>query len=398
MKLLYLVHQFFPKHYTGTERFTFDLATQMQRMGHYPTVVTYEPNADADQFEKLTDDILIKRYSYRTIPVVALKHAGAVHVSNVFDRAVENAAGKLGLKCDLVHISHPMWLSSIARVCKSEGSPIVLTLTDAWLLCPRALLDRGYRLCNGPDAGERCACDCHLNTMRSRYQDAKTLYYMADEIATGSRFLPTLFRNNEWNRSVSIIPHSINYANVKRIENPRPEKITFGFIGSLAWHKGVHVLIKAIRRVPCQNIRAEIYGSQNEQWDYFKALLDLAQGDERIHFLEPFEIEALPNIIRNISVMVIPSTYYENYPLVTLIAFAYRVPVIASNIGGLPELVKDGYNGYLFEMGNAEALANTIERIAKNPAILDTLSKNIVTPRRTEEEALDYERIYNKLV
>jgi len=397
MKILYLVHQFFPKHYTGTERFTLDLAKQMQRTGHYPTVLTYEPNPEVDGFKKLTDKMLFKRYSYDSIPVFALRHAGPADVSSVFDPAVEEAFNKLGLKCDLVHTCHPMWLSSTAKACKTAGIPLVMTLTDAWLLCPRALIDSGFRLCNGPESDEHCMSLCKVR-MKPRYEDAKALYYMADEVVAASRFLPTLFEKNEWNRRVRTIPFSINYGYVRRTRFRGERKVTFAFIGSIAWHKGLHVLISAFRATPHRNIALKIYGSPHEQWEYYRALLDLAQGDSRIQFLDPFEIEALPDVMRDVSVMVIPSVYYENYPLVMLIALAYKVPAIVSRIGGMPEVIRQGFNGFLFETGDSEELASIITHIAQEPEILETLRTNITSPRRIEEEALDYENIYNNLV
>jgi len=399
MKILYVLHQFFPKHYTGTERFTLDLAKQMQRMGHYPTVLTYEPSPEVEGFGKLTDKMLFKRYYYDSIPVIALRHTGPADISSVFDPAVEAAFNKLGLECDLVHICHPMRLSSSATVCKTEGIPVVMTLTDAWLLCPRALIDFGFRLCNGPESEDKCMALCKVR-MKPRYEDAKTLYYAVDEVAAASRFLPTLFEHNGWNRTVRAIPHSIDYRYVRlrRTATPPDNRITFAFIGSLAWHKGAHVLINAFRTVPHPNVELKIYGSPHEQREYFRALLELAQGDSRIQFLDPFKIEDLPDIMSHVSAMVIPSVYYENYPLVMLIALAYKVPPIVSRIGGMPEVVRDGFNGILFEAGDSDSLGEIIARIAQEPAILEDFRRNITAPRRTEEEALDYENIYRDLV
>ena len=396
MKLLYLVHQFFPKHYTGTERFTLDLAAQMQRMGHYPTVVTYEPNSDVDEFQRLTSQILVKRYTYSKIPVVAFRHAGPADASAIYQPAIERAFRKLEFGCDLVHVCHPMWLSSIAKLCKDSNTPVVMTLTDAWLLCPRALLDLDFRLCNGPEGGEKCFSSCRLR-MKPRYLDARSLYYMADEVAAPSRFLPTLIASNGWNRKVAVIPHSINYAHVRRSTNEKPSRsLNFVFIGTLQWHKGVHVLIEAFRRVSNDNIVLKIYGSHNHS-DYFKAVLHLMQGDDRIRLLGPFPEERLPDIMNDASVIVVPSTYYENYPLVMLTALAYRVPAIVTNIGGMPEVIKQSVNGFLFDVGRVDQLTDIIEQIGNEPHILDRLKANIVTPRRTEEEALDYENMYRKV-
>lgn len=396
MKLLYIVHQFFPKHYMGTERFTLDLARQMQRMGHDPTVVTYDPSYEQDGFENLTKGILVKSYTYQAVPVMALKHATPRPGFDVLDAEIEQAFEKLGITSDVAHVSHPMRLSSIATLLKRAGTPVVMTLTDSWLLCPKAMLNDHNRPCTGPGLGDKCALE-YGPAGTSRLRDAKILFEMADETVVASRFLASLFRSNGWNRTIRVIPHSIDYANVRRAEERHSGRIAIAFVGTIGWHKGLHILIKAFRKAQYSNLTLKIYGSPAGQTDYHNTLLDLAQGDKRIEFLEPFDIGQLPAIMRDISAIVIPSVYYEPYPLVMLIALAYRIPLIASNIGGIPELVKDGLNGFLFKPGDADQLAKVIEKIARNPQVLEELRKNIVTPRRTEEEALDYENIYRKL-
>jgi glycosyltransferase involved in cell wall biosynthesis len=397
MKLLYIVHQFFPKHYMGTERFTLDLARQMQRMGHNPTVVTYDPSYEQDGFESLTKGVLTKSYTYQGVPVIAFKHATPRPGFNILDAEIEQAFEKLGITSDVAHVSHPMRLSSIAVLLKRAGTPVVITLTDSWLLCPRAMLDDHNRLCMGPDLGDKCALE-YGPAGTSRLREAKSLFDMADETVVASRFLAALFRSNGWKRTFQIVPHSIDYATVRRSQNQSSGRITFAFIGTIAWHKGPHVLVKAFRKVACPNARLRIYGSHDPQSDYFNRLLELAQGDERIQFMDAFAIQSLPKVMTDVSVIVIPSVYYEPYPLVMLISLAYKIPPIVSNIGGMPEVVKDGFNGFLFEPGDAAQLTNVIERIAREPQVLQELRTNIVSPRRTEEEALDYENIYRRLI
>lgn len=403
MRLLYLVHQFFPKYYTGTERLTLDIASQMQRLGHHPTVITYEPgpanvsSGTADQFQRITDRILVRRYSYAGVPVVALKHTSQADVSEIFHPEVEKAYRRLGISCDLVHIFHPMWLSSIGIACKDSGIPVIMTLTDAWLLCPRGpLLDLRLALCNGPERGERCWTQCRLRAI-SRYQDAKCLFETVDKVTVGSSFLASLFDKNGWHGSLRIIPHSVNYAFVKPNHDSNKPRLTLGYIGTISWHKGLHVLIKALRKVSNPDITLKIYGAPTDL-DYYRTVLELAREDGRIQFLDPFDLADSWRIMKDISVLVVPSTYSENYPLVLLLALAYRVPAIASNIGGIPEIIKHRVNGFLFDVGRSDQLAEWIEQIVRDPNLLETARNNIVPPRRIESEALDYENMYRSLV
>lgn len=399
MRILYLLHQFFPKHYTGTERLTLDLAQYMQRIGHSPLVVTFDRDQDQQGFVPLAENVLVKEYSYRTIPVISLRQTNPRPVHEIFDERIGRAFDKLGIECDIVHICHPMWLSSIATRAKDAGVPVVLTLTDPWLLCPRALVDPGFRLCSGPECGVRCVSNCGYDERMSiRHKEALALLSAADYVTTSSRFTASLFRENGWSKEIPIVRHSIDYRYVKPTEGSiDPGNVRFGFIGSLAWHKGAHVLVKAFRKVSARNVSLKFYGSPHDDPAYFKELLRIARSDDRIQFLDPFDMNSLPEVMKGISVLVVPSVYYDNYPLVTLIGLAYRVPVIGSRIGGIPEIINHSVNGLLFQPGNSDELASVIEGVAREPEIIQRLAENIVTPRRTEEEALDYENIYMKL-
>jgi glycosyltransferase involved in cell wall biosynthesis len=367
----------------------------MQKLGHNPIVVTYEPS-EMDAPSKLDGStLMIAKYAYQGIPVIALKHTLPLDYTRILDRTIAEAAPRLSIKCDLMHVFHPMWLASLAQAYKNDSIPVVMTLTDTWLLCPSALLDQGTRLCNGPLSCDNCPIGARK---KSRFEEARSVYEMADELTSASHFTPFMFQRNGLDGKAHIIPHSVNYQFVKESKGMQPQKLTFGFIGTLAWHKGVHVLVKACRQLAHCDFRVKIYGSPYAQWDYFKSLVDLTEGDERIQFPGAFDLERSWEIMCGISALVIPSVYYENYPLVMLLAFAHKVPVIASNIGGMPELIRDGENGFLFEMGNYRELAGIMEKIAKDPGILHILRANITSPRRIEEEALDYETIYKELV
>lgn len=421
MRILYIVHQFFPKHYTGTERLTLDLARQMSRMGHQPNVMTFESDAEGEQgFTPFHKDILIKRYSYESVPVISLARSHTKfrrslayasrllsdtkknRVYNLFDSSIEEAFNKLDLKLDLVHVCHPMRLSSVAKACKQLSIPIVLTVTDPWLLCPRSLVDVRRELCDGPKKGEKCVTNCNFHRkIIERYYDALSIFNMADEITTSSKFTAFLFRRNGWKCPIRLVTHSVDYSYVKRsVKNIMEQDactVTFGYIGGIVWHKGVHVLVNAFRKVKSSKLRLDIYGSIHDDPEYADAIVQLAKDDARIQFKGSFDMINSCNVMGDLSVLVVPSVYYDNFPLVVLLGLAYKVPVIGSDIGGIPESVQDGRNGFLVKPGRSDELALLIARIAEKPEILQELRKNIVSPRPIEEEALDYESIYSKL-
>jgi glycosyltransferase involved in cell wall biosynthesis len=64
----------------------------------------------------------------------------------------------------------------------------------------------------------------------------------------------------------------------------------------------------------------------------------------------------------------------------------------------MTEIIKDGENGFVFDVGNADSLANVLEKIGEDPTILNTIKNNIISPPRIEEEAFEYEILYHKLL
>lgn len=101
---------------------------------------------------------------------------------------------------------------------------------------------------------------------------------------------------------------------------------------------------------------------------------------------------------REIDVLVVPSVWYENSPNVILEAFAHRPPVIASNLGGMAELVKHEKNGLLFAPGNAADLARQLSRVIAHPNLLNRLRAGIEPIKSVKEEMDELEAIYRRVL
>jgi glycosyltransferase involved in cell wall biosynthesis len=398
MKVLYVLHQFFPHHYTGTERLTLQIAKQMQRMGNFVTVLTCEPNEIAnDGFKPLEKYILKKEYQVESIPVIAFRDLENDAHFDIFPPIIEKYLRSIIKKFDVVHFTHPMRLGSVLKVCKELGIPTVLTLTDNWLLCPQGLITKNFQLCDGPDEGKKCMSVCRYDKkILSRFNEAKFFIEHIDVVFSGCEFVRQTFKENGVKRKTELNTFSVDYSFVKHQEEG--QEIVFGFIGTLAWHKGLHVLIDAFSRVKNENIKLKIYGSGDELSEYVQYLFKLAQFDNRIEFCGTFDYKDLSRVMKDISVIVIPSVYKEIYPLVMQMGLAYKKPIIATKIGGLPEVIINEVNGYLFELEDAEKLAELISMVSDNPQLITKLKQNIINPPRIEEEAFVYENTYKKLI
>src|SRR5262249_2069085 len=126
--------------------------------------------------------------------------------------------------------------------------------------------------------------------------------------------------------------------------------IRFGFIGTLFEHKGVDLLIRAFLDLPQDvNARLHIYGDPRQFPDYASGLMKLADNgsvnSSKITFEGTFPNAELGRVLSNLDVLVVPSRWYENTPLVIQSSLATKTPVIATNLGGMSELIKHNING-----------------------------------------------------
>jgi glycosyltransferase involved in cell wall biosynthesis len=153
---------------------------------------------------------------------------------------------------------------------------------------------------------------------------------------------------------------------VAAASRPRPPgaRRRFGFVGTLAPHKGVHVLVEAFRGMESREASLDLYGSVTVQPAYVEELRRAAGGDARIRFRGSFREGEQARVLASVDALVVPSVWWENSPLVALEALAAGVPVIASAIGGLPEIVEHGRSGLLVPARDARALREALEDTA----------------------------------
>ena len=383
-------------------------------MGHFLTILTYEPSSvlkkssnskflfiatgkDDESFKKINDKIKIKEYLVDTIPVISLKHTQHIYGFEIFDSSIEPVLSDIIPNYDIVHFTHPMRYCSALNICKQYNIPTVLTLTDIWLLCPRGLVTSEMEICNGPNKGEKCKELCHYDdNVLTRYNDAKLFFDSIDVVFSGSNYAKQEYLDNNWKRKIILNPFSIDYSHVHQLGHP--SELIFSFMGTFSWHKGLHVLIDAFKQVDDNSIKLKIYGRGTKGDPYVQKILDMAKDDKRIEFCGVYHYNDVPEIMKDISVIVIPSNYKENYPLVMQLALAYDKPVIASNTGGMPEVIKNNVNGFLFSPGDISDLKNIIEKISKNRKQLQNIQKHITKPPRIESEVFLYEQTYQKLI
>jgi glycosyltransferase involved in cell wall biosynthesis len=171
--------------------------------------------------------------------------------------------------------------------------------------------------------------------------------------------------------------------------------MTFGYIGPLAYHKGAHVLISAFKKLDSGSAKLVVYG--NNQSDYGRKLM-ATDGLREVEFRGAYRHSDLQQILDNIDVMVVPPIWYDNSPQVVFEAFAAGVPVIGSDIGGIPDFVDHGVNGYLFAHGDAEELAKYMNALLADHTLLEKLSLNISPMITMKQHTVELSQLYERLV
>ncbi len=170
----------------------------------------------------------------------------------------------------------------------------------------------------------------------------------------------------------------------------------FGFIGTLAPHKGAHVAIEAMRLLKGRG-ELLIYGREDFYPAYAASLREQSQG-LAIRFLGVVSRREIGKALAKLDLLIVPSVWLENFPIVIQEARAAGLPVVASDLGGMREAVKDEVDGVLFAPGDAKALARALERFLDHPEDVAKLASRGEAPMTLEEHVKRVEAQLARLV
>lgn len=248
--------------------------------------------------------------------------------------------------------------------------PIFWTMHDLIAVCPSySMRDGNGNICEKclqgsfrPCVENRCIKGSRLMSMLSKYEAdyirKKKWYDQVDLYLCPSEF----YRNKLTEGKFTSSP-------IVTLRNPLPLGTTYeisssndGYVlyfGRLSPEKGVKTLIEAALKCGC---RLVILGTGPQE----EELKNFAQNNPNIEFKGFQTGDMLTNYVRNSKCVVLPSEWYENGPYSAMEAMAMGKPLIVSSNGGLPELVDDGVNGYIYER-DADALAKCIEKMLRLP-------------------------------
>jgi glycosyltransferase involved in cell wall biosynthesis len=270
-------------------------------------------------------------------------------------------------KPDVVHC-HNIYgrlSTSILGILKKRQVPSVLTVHDYKVACPSYLMLRDGKPCTAcVDGGYyRCATSrCHKGQMAASVVYAIEAYYarISGHYAAVSAFLcPSHFTADLLRKAGVEESRVIYHPNSVEPHNYMPSYSgTYVLsVGRLSHEKGLPTFVEAMLGT---NIPVKIAGTGPME----SALHEMASKDTcPITFEGHCDGARLDELYRNAAFVVVPSEWYENAPMSVLEAFAYGKPVIATRIGGLPELICEGMNGLLVPPGAKKELRAAVSRL-----------------------------------
>lgn len=444
MRILHAIHDFLPRHQAGSEIYAFELGRETARR-HEVTVLCadFDPSRPHGHVSwrlheglpvvEVVNNWVCDSFAETYRPPVVGSHVG--HVLHA-------------LQPDVLHVHNLLNLTfDLPEMARRQNIAVVATLHDYTLVCAsggQRVHRAEHHRCDVIDAARcaRCFRESPFYTQMSYANAAAAapgpLYRAARRVA---RAFPVLTaRAAELTRrvgGVAVTPADIEarltaarevFAHVDlfvapsesiglqyarlgipaakirisdygfvplagRARAPNGARLRIGYVGTLVWHKGVHVLIDAVRNLAPDRYELRIFGDTRVFPDY-AAELRAQAGGAPIRFMNAFTRDQTAAIYEQIDVLVVPSLWLENSPLVIHEAYMAGVPVVGSRIGGIADLVADGSNGSLYEPTSSRELTAALQALIDDPDRLEHFRRTLPRVKTIAEDAREWEAAY----
>ena len=262
---------------------------------------------------------------------------------------------------------------SVIDACRDENVPVVMRLSDFNLVCASNMYFRNGRPCMDCKGGfhhaliHRCVHGSLAKTAVSVFANSfhrwSGIYRNVDAFVAPSHFMRQELVELGFHPS---IVHQVNtFVEAQEMMEPDADEPYILYLGRFVDYKGPDAALEAFARVRKPGIvRLCLMGDENDADARRLKELTLRLGVKNVDFL-PFERDKkkLLRIAQRSLFTLAPSKFYENLPHSILESFACGRPVIATRLGSIPEVVKEGVNGLLFEPGNLDEFARHIETL-----------------------------------
>lgn len=446
MKILQVSHGLPPKENAGVELYTFYLSKALARLNHEVSIFCREEAPEKEEFSSTDEEYEGLKVTRVVNNLTRIFDPRIFYDNHFFDQPFKDTLRRE--KPDLIHFQHFIALSAhLLRIAKEAAIPVVITLHDYFILCHRVqLLKRDGQLCQGPLYGLACAscvdavappgdirtrfflrfkdllplpairwtkrffippkylCDRGYEVFH-RYRFMYEILKIPEVILTPSQFAKNYFlkyypfiERKIFALPLGVFSEGVGLHNPRRVQSPEG-RVRFCYFGNILPSKGVHVLLEAFQGLPQGKAFLTIYGSRNRWTEaYYDRLTEQSEGFSSVEFRPSFKRENLSEALCDQDVIVLPSVWPETFSLMIREANSLGLPVIASNIGAIPEAIQEGANGFLFEPGNVEALKHCMLRFIQQPGLIKEMASRMPKRRTMEEHTMDVVEIYERIV
>ena len=434
MKVLHVVYGFAPDPAGGTEVYVEALCRELQRLG--VEVVVAAPAA-AETREDQRGLRVCRFGTGRAVTLEQLYGDGDPVAAASFQRLLDDE------RPDVVHqhAVSPACSVRLMRAARARRCPVVFTYHTPAASCSRGTLLRwGREVCDGQISSAPCV-DCTLHglgagrvtrwmagavpaaagtwlgraglsggpwtalrmsaLMCTHHARVGEMFALPDRIVALTPWVAAMLAANgvEPDRIVHV-PHG-TAAVRRRPAERRVGPCRFVHLGRFDPVKGTHVLLTALRDMGDAPCELDIFGIAQDASGRTvrQELAAEAASDQRVRFVEPVDPSDVVDRLAAYDVLVVPSQWLETGPLVVLEAFAAGVPVVASALGGLRALVRDGVDGVLVEpFHDVSRWAEALRRLALDRPLRDRLRANVASPRTMRTVAGEMHAVYSDLL
>jgi len=387
----------------GSERYFFELSDMLEKNGH--TVLPFSMADSQNDYSKYNkyfiNKVELNKFNLKNIIKIFYNYDAVKRLKKLIKDEKPDIA-------HLHNIAHQI-SPAIINVLKKNNIPIVQTLHDYKLICPNC------KLCNSALPENNILCEkcitgkyynCLLNKcahnsraksflqMLEAYWHKKTYQNIALFIAPSQFMKDMCVKAGIPAYKIKVVNHFVseeifkNEGKKKKIDHKNSYLL---FYGRLVKEKGIYVLLNALEKTHKQ-INLKIVGSGIEK-NNLKIKIQNSKLKGRVEILTARYGEDLYSIIKNSKVVIVPSICCEVLPYALIESIAMAKPIIASKIGGMQEIIKDGINGFLFEPGNSAELAEKIKKL--DTCDLTEISNNAFKTSLNFNSKKHYHQIYS---
>ena len=393
IRILLVIHGYPPFYMAGSEVYTYNLARELAKSNEVYVFHRIEDKSKpifeiTDTFSEGVNIRYVNNYEpdNATFYDKYLNHK----IDNMFREYVRF------VNPDVVHIGHLSHLSTqIPIIAKREfGLPVLFTIHDFWMFCHRGQLinPENWKNCPLPNYSQCTNCakfhyknpDFSEEFIKHRDAHIKNVIDCIDVFFAPSHTLEKFYIDMGVDKSkIFYSKYGFNISKIQKHKKELHVPITFGFTGRIIYTKGVHILCEAFSKVQ-GNAKLLIWGDVNS--DYGKELVQ-NYSSERIQFMGCYHNDDLQKVLDSFDVLVCPSIWLENAPLVIQEAQSAELPVLVSDEGGMAELVHDGEDGFTFRLGDEKDLTEKMQSILDNPQKILKLKEPIEKVRTMKDDA-----------